>query len=196
MKKILVYPIGSLSEKRLSRLIELELTERGAEVTGDTGEDVRQAVFVVGTLDDDAVEIVQNTAPNAEKVVCCRYIEAETDGILLVERPFDASKLCDSLTRFRRREKDTRGLEIIGDNVTFQGEKIDLSKKELELLKLLYSKNGEAVGRSEARELIFPSETDGNVVDVYISYLRKKIDLRFDTRMIITVRNKGYMLKA
>ena len=195
MKKILVYPIGSISEKRLARLIELELTERGAEVTSDENDDVRQAVFVVGVLDDEAVETVKSTAPNAEKVVCYRYIEAETDGIILVERPIDAGELCDGLTRFQKREKDPRGLEISDDNVTFRGEKIDLSKKELELLKLLYSKNGEAVDRSEARETIFPSETDGNVVDVYISYLRKKIDLRFDTRMIITVRNKGYMLK-
>ncbi len=195
MKKILVYPIGSLSEKRLSRLIELELTERGAEVTNDTEDDVGQAVFVVGALDDEAVEIVESAAPNAEKVVCYRYIEAETDGILLVERPFDASKLCESLTRFRRREKNTSGLEIIGDNVTFQGEKIDLSKKELELLKLLCSKAGEAVSRNEARDAVFPSDGDSNVVDVYIRYLRKKLDLRFDTRMIITVRNKGYMLQ-
>ncbi len=195
MKKILVYPIGSLSEKRLSRLIELELAERGAEVTNDVSENVRQAVFVVGVLDDEAVETVKNTAPNAEKVVCYRYIEAETDGIILVERPIDAGELCDGLARFPKKEKDPRGLEISEDNVTFRGKKIDLSKKELELLKLLYAKKGEAVDRNEARELIFPSEIDGNVVDVYISYLRKKIDLRFDTRMIVTVRNKGYMLK-
>ena len=195
MKKILVYPIGGLSEKRLSRLLELELAERGDEVTSDAGEDVRQAVFTVGTLDDDAAEIVRNAAPNSEKVVCYRYIETESDGIHLVERPFDVSKLCDALTRSRKREKDARGLVVDGDNVTFHGEKIDLSKKELELLKLLCSKNGETLERSEARELVFPNETDGNVVDVYISYLRKKIDLRFDARMIITVRNKGYMLK-
>ena len=195
MKKILVYPIGGLSEKRLSRLIELELIERGVEVTNELDADVRQAVFAVSTLDDEVVERVQNAAPNAEKVVCYRYIEAETDGILLVERPIDAGKLCDGLTRHQKKEKEIGGLEINGDSVTFRGERIELSKKELELLRLLYSKNGEVLDRGEARETVFPSETDGNVVDVYISYLRKKIDLRFDTRMIVTVRNKGYMLK-
>lgn len=187
--------MGGLSEQRLTRLIGLELTERGAEVTNNTDDDVRQAVFAVGTLDNDAAETVKNIAPNAEKVVCYRYNEADTEGIILVERPIDVGKLCDGLVRWRKREKDVGELEINGDIVTFHGEKIDLSKKELELLKLLYSKNGEAVDRCEARELIFPSETDGNAVDVYISYLRKKIDLRFDTRTIVTVRNKGYMLK-
>lgn len=195
MKKILVYPIGEVSEKRLSRLIELELTERGAEVTSDAEEKVDQAVYVVGVLDDDVMETVNSTAHGAEKVICCRYQEAESGGIIVIERPIDAGKLADGLTRTYKKEKDSRGLVIDGDKVVFHGENIDLSKKELELLKLLYSKNGEAVGRQEARDAIFPSETDGNVVDVYISYLRKKLDLRFDTRMIVTVRNKGYMLK-
>ena len=195
MKKILVYPIGELSEKRLSRLIELELTERGAEVTWDADENVDQAVYVVGVLDDDAMETVNNTAVGAEKVVCCRYQEADSDGIIVIERPIDAGKLADGLTRSYKKEKDPRGLVIDSDNVSFRGEKVDLSKKELELLKLLYSKNGEPVGRQEARDAIFPAESDSNVVDVYIRYLRKKLDLRFDTRMIVTVRNKGYMLK-
>lgn len=195
MKKILVYPIGELSEKRLSRLIELELLERGAEVTWEADENVDQAVYVVGVLDDDAMETVNNTAVGAEKVVCCRYQEADSDGIIVIERPIDAGKLADGLTRSYKKEKDPRGLVIDGDNVSFRGEKVDLSKKELELLKLLWSKNGETVGRQEARDAIFPAESDSNVVDVYIRYLRKKLDLRFDTRMIVTVRNKGYMLK-
>ena len=195
MKKILVYPIGELSEKRLSRLIELELHERGAEVTWEADENVDQAIYVVGVLDDDAMETVNNTAVGAEKVVCCRYQEADSDGIIVIERPIDAGKLADGLTRSYKKEKDPRGLVIDGDNVSYRGEKVDLSKKELELLKLLWSKNGEPVGRQEARDAIFPAESDSNVVDVYIRYLRKKLDLRFDTRMIVTVRNKGYMLK-
>ena len=195
MKKILVYPIGELSEKRLSRLIELELLERGAEVTWEADENVDQAIYVVGVLDDDAMETVNNTAVGAEKVVCCRYQEADSDGIIVIERPIDAGKLADGLTRSYKKEKDPRGLVIDGDNVSYRGEKVDLSKKELELLKLLWSKNGEPVGRQEARDAIFPAESDSNVVDVYIRYLRKKLDLRFDTRMIVTVRNKGYMLK-
>ena len=83
----------------------------------------------------------------------------------------------------------------MGDTVTIHGERIELSKKELELLKLLYSKNGEVLDRAEAQRTVFPGESDSNVVDVYISYLRKKIDMRFDTRTIVTVRNKGYAIK-
>jgi hypothetical protein len=195
MNKILVYPIGGLSEMRLSRLIELELAERGADVTSEANEAVSRAMFVVGILDDETAEIVKNIAPNAEKIVCYRYSEIEADGFIAFERPFDVSKLCDGLTRFQKREKDQQGLEFENGTVTFRGEKIDLSKKEFELLRLLYSKKGEAVSRSEARALIFPAESDSNVVDVYIRYLRKKLDLRFDTRMIITVRNRGYMLQ-
>jgi hypothetical protein len=195
MKKILVCPIGAVGEKRLARLIELELIERGAEVTYDVNDDVRQAVYIVGALDDDASEIINNTAQNAEKIVCYRYIEAILDEAILIERPIDACKLCDGLVRYKRRESDLRGLEIMGDTVTLHGERIELSKKELELLKLLYSKNGEVLDRAEAQRTVFPGESDSNVVDVYISYLRKKIDMRFDTRTIVTVRNKGYAIK-
>ena len=195
MKKILVCPIGAVGEKRLARLIELELIERGAEVTYDVNDDVRQAVYIVGALDDDAAEIIHNTAQNAEKIVCYRYIEAVLDEAILIERPIDACKLCDGLVRYKRRENDLRGLEIMGDTVTLHGERIELSKKELELLKLLYSKNGEVLDRAEAQRTVFPGESDSNVVDVYISYLRKKIDMRFDTRTIVTVRNKGYAIK-
>ncbi len=195
MNTILVYPIGELSEKRLSRLMELELSERGVEVTLDPNENVHQAVFVVGTLDDEVMEIIQNTAVNAEKVVCCRYIECETDGIFPVERPFDVGKLCDELSRSQKREKAPDGLTINGNDVAFGGEKIDLSKKELELLKLLKDREGEVVLREEAQRIVFGSDSDSNAVDVYIRYLRKKLDLAFDQRMIITVRNKGYMLK-
>lgn len=195
MKKILVCPIGAVGEKRLARLIELELIERGVEVTYDVNDDVRQAVYTVGVLDDDASEIIHNTAQNAEKIVCYRYIEAILDEAILIERPIDACKLCDGLVRYKRRESDLRGLEIMGDTVTLHGERIELSKKELELLKLLYSKNGEVLDRAEAQRTVFPGESDSNVVDVYISYLRKKIDMRFDTRTIVTVRNKGYAIK-
>lgn len=195
MKNILVYPIGGLSEKRLARLVELELVERGAVVTCDVSEEVRRAVFVVGVYDDDAAQIVENAANGAEKVVCCRYRECDSDGIFVIERPFDVSKLCDGLLRYHKNEKDTLGLVLENDKVTFRGESIELSKKELELFKLLYSKKGEPVDRNEARRLVFPSEGDSNVIDVYISYLRKKLDLRFGTRMIVTVRNKGYMLQ-
>ena len=115
MKKILVYPIGELSEKRLSRLIELELLERGAEVTWEADENVDQAIYVVGVLDDDAMETVNNTAVGAEKVVCCRYQEADSDGIIVIERPIDAAKLADGLTRSYKKEKDPRGLVIDDD---------------------------------------------------------------------------------
>lgn len=194
MSSVLVYPIGDLSEKRLARLIELELAERGAVISDRAG-GVDQAVFVVGILDDEIIETVKNTAVGAEKVVCCRYQEVDSDGIIVIERPIDAGKLADGLLRYRKKENDRGGLEIDGEKVTFRGENIDLSKKELELLTLLWSKKGEVVERSEAKELIFPSENGSNVVEVYIRYLRKKLDLRFDARLIVTVRNKGYMLK-
>ena len=63
------------------------------------------------------------------------------------------------------------------------------------LLRLLLENKGKPVSRAEALERVFEdSENDTNVVDVYINYLRTKIDNRFRIRLISTVRGCGYMI--
>jgi two-component system, OmpR family, copper resistance phosphate regulon response regulator CusR len=73
---------------------------------------------------------------------------------------------------------------------------IKLSPKEFELLFLLMRHAGETVGR---QDLLRESwglqlESDSNLVDVYVNYLRKKIDLRDEERLIHTVRGSGYRI--
>ncbi len=77
----------------------------------------------------------------------------------------------------------------------YKGEKISLTQKEFALLSLLYENRGTPVARERALTAVFgDTETKTNVVDVYINYLRAKIDHRFDVRMIATVRGLGYMI--
>ncbi len=80
--------------------------------------------------------------------------------------------------------------------VYFKGEKVELTKKEFALLDLLYENSGVPVSREEATELVFGDSGGGtNVVDVYVNYLRAKIDHPFGVRLITTVRGKGYMIE-
>ncbi len=80
--------------------------------------------------------------------------------------------------------------------VYFKGEKVELTKKEFALLDLLYENRGLPVSREEATELVFSDSGGGtNVVDVYVNYLRSKIDHPFGVRLITTVRGKGYMIE-
>lgn len=78
----------------------------------------------------------------------------------------------------------------------YKGEKISLTQKEFALLALLYENRGTPISREEALRTVFSDAgANTNVVDVYINYLRAKIDHKFSVRMISTVRGCGYMIQ-
>ena len=77
------------------------------------------------------------------------------------------------------------------------GKVITLSAKEYALLEYLAYKKDSVVSRTDIVEHIYheDDEMDSNVIDVYINYLRNKIDKDFKNKLIHTVRGAGYMLK-
>lgn len=74
---------------------------------------------------------------------------------------------------------------------------ITLTGREFALLQYLMSNKGIVLSRMQIEENIFNYDYDGasNMVDVYIRYLRKKVDEPFESKMIHTIRGKGYVLK-
>jgi two-component system OmpR family response regulator len=76
------------------------------------------------------------------------------------------------------------------------GEAIDLSPTEYKLLRFLLANAGRVLSRNQILDHVWEYDFGGNtnVVDTYISYLRKKID-RFDPPLIQTVRGVGYSLR-
>ena len=80
-----------------------------------------------------------------------------------------------------------------------RGEKIiNLSAREYALIEYLAYRKDSVVSRTDIIEHIYHEEADmdSNVVDVYINYLRNKIDKNFSNKLIHTVRGSGYMLKS
>ncbi len=77
------------------------------------------------------------------------------------------------------------------------GKEISLSAKEFALLEYLMRNQGIVLSREKIENHIWNFDYEGgtNVVDVYISYLRKKIDGGQDKKLIHTVRQKGYVLR-
>ncbi|HYX54129.1 MAG TPA: winged helix-turn-helix domain-containing protein [Candidatus Limnocylindrales bacterium] len=73
---------------------------------------------------------------------------------------------------------------------------IRLSPKEFELLFVMMRRAGEVVGRQDLLRDCWGGEpdTDSNLVDVYVNYLRKKIDAAEEPKLIQTVRGTGYRL--
>jgi two-component system OmpR family response regulator len=76
-------------------------------------------------------------------------------------------------------------------------EEIDLTPKEFALLELFLRHPGEALSRTRILEHVwdFAYDGDSNVVDVYVRYLREKVDRPFGRRSIETVRGVGYRLR-
>ncbi|CAN5459215.1 response regulator transcription factor [soil metagenome] len=73
---------------------------------------------------------------------------------------------------------------------------IELTPRELALAEFLLRRKGHVVSRSTIAEHVWNAELDidSNVVEVYIGYLRRKLDRPFGTRDIVTVRGLGYRL--
>ena len=78
-----------------------------------------------------------------------------------------------------------------------QGKELTLSSKEYALLRYMAQNAGIVLSREKLEQHIWNYDFSGgsNVIDVYIRYLRKKIDEGFDKKLIHTVRGAGYVLK-
>jgi DNA-binding response OmpR family regulator len=78
------------------------------------------------------------------------------------------------------------------------GRSIDLSAREYALLEYLAHRQGQVVSRTQIWEHLYDEhdEASSNVVDVYIGYIRNKIDRDFTAKLIHTKRGQGYMLSA
>jgi len=73
---------------------------------------------------------------------------------------------------------------------------LELSKKEFQLLEYLVRNKDRVVSRAMIAQAVWNSETNlyTNVIDVFVAYLRKKVDGENQTKLIHTVRGKGFLL--
>jgi len=74
---------------------------------------------------------------------------------------------------------------------------IELTVKEFQLLELLLRHQGQVLSRTQILDHVWQYDRDfaSNVVDIYIHYLRNKVDKGFDRQLIHTIRGVGYTLK-
>jgi DNA-binding response OmpR family regulator len=82
--------------------------------------------------------------------------------------------------------------------VTRDGQRIDLTVKEYALLEYFMRHAGRVLTRPMISEHVWDQDFDTftNVIDVYVNYLRNKIDRGRSRKLIHTIRGSGYMLKA
>ena len=88
-------------------------------------------------------------------------------------------------------------VDTVARSVKRAGEPIVLSAREFALLEYLASRSGHVVTRAEIWEHVydFASEPSSNVVDVYVGYLRRKVDQGHERKLLHTRRGQGYVLE-
>lgn len=122
-------------------------------------------------------------------------------------KPFSFDELLARLRVVIRRKADrvTNQLSIADlvmdldkHEVRRRNQLIELSSKEFAVLEYMMHSQGIVLSRNQIEEHVWDYDYEGasNVVDVYIRYLRKKIDQDYGVKLIHTVRGAGYVLKV
>ncbi len=144
-------------------------------------------------------------APPRNRDDCVRSLNLGADDCLA--RPFEFPELLARLTALVRRRSRLKGqtlrvhdLEMNLENRTVKraGRTIELTHREFVLLELLVRHRGKVVTRALIRNHFYGdnSSTTSNVVDVFIRYLRSKIDKGAQLSLILTQYGRGYMLRG
>ncbi|MBI5018294.1 MAG: response regulator transcription factor [Deltaproteobacteria bacterium] len=121
-------------------------------------------------------------------------------------KPFAFEELLARVRALLRRGKPQRSpilkvadltLDPATRRVSRGGGPIELTAKEFSLLEYMMRHPGQVLTRTMISEHVWDQSFDSytNVIDVYVNYLRKKVDQGFDLKLIHTVRGVGYVLR-
>ena len=133
-----------------------------------------------------------------------RGLDAGADDYL--PKPFAFQELLARLRALGRRKvqaRDPTALEVHGLRLDLRrrraernGRTIDLSPREFSLLEFLMRNEGRVITRTQMLDHVWGYDyaTDSNLVDVYMAYLRRKVDRGDDGKLIRTVRGVGYAI--
>lgn len=123
-----------------------------------------------------------------------------------IAKPFRLPELLARIRAHLRREKRSAKAIVVGDlrietslrKVTIEDRPVFLSPTEFAVLYCLASRAGEPVPKSTILKEVWTQESweDPHIVEVYINYLRTKLDNSSSGKLIHTIRNQGYMLRA
>ena len=101
------------------------------------------------------------------------------------------------LSKHRKSAADSLILNEKEHTVSYKRETVELTGREFALLLYLIKNKGATVTRADAAKAVWEKEdADTNIVDVYVRYLREKLDEKFGIKLISTVRGTGYTIKT
>jgi len=182
-----------MAARRTYRLVILDVgTPRSNEL--NTLSNIR------ATKPDHLILALSASSAVEDRLAC---LEAGADDYMT--KPLSLAELSARMKAMLRRANQSESLVLkiedleldrVKHTVRRGGATIDLTRKEFVLLDFLMQHPQKPVSRSTIVERAWNLSPDSmtNLVDVYINYLRKKIDFGFDRRLIHTVRGVGYQI--
>lgn len=206
-------------EKKLAKILKKGLEEAGfyVDISNDGEEGLYMAteykynaiILDINLPKINGLEILENIRKNniILPVLILTAMGETSDKIKglnigaddYMSKPFDFDELLARLYALIRRSKGNpnpiviiKNLEINLNNKTIRKDnnEIKLSAKEFKLLEYFVLNKDRVIERTEIIEHLYDFDTDSNVIDVYVNYLRNKID----KDIIKTVRGLGYIL--
>jgi DNA-binding response OmpR family regulator len=205
-----------LSSGLESEHFEVRLVTSGKDVLGTLESEPCDLLILDLNLPDvsgiDVLRLVRGKVPHLPVMILTgnARVEDRVGGLEsgaddYVTKPFAFSELLARVRALTRRgalpfEPVLHSMDLSLDRVQRlvrrKGNSIDLTPKEFALLEYLMLNAGQNVSRSSIIHNVWKlsSDTMTNVVDVYINYLRKKIDFNETERLIHTVRGAGYRI--
>ncbi|MBE6597031.1 MAG: winged helix-turn-helix transcriptional regulator [Ruminococcaceae bacterium] len=191
----------SMSDNRIAELIALEADMLG--IKAKLCEDIPKDVSGYGAVIFDDTRNTENVFFGESKVIFISKNGAmpPMEGAVL-EYPFLLEELRRELGSSGGASSPTRALEEKAEflldrekrAVSLSGKEVTLSENEFTIFFELYANTGSYVSRERLDELL-GIKSGGNMTDVYICHLRKKIEELTRQKVIYTARGKGYMME-
>ena len=212
-------------EEKLARMVEMELKYEGYQVEkafdGRTGlERARSGEFDLMLLDImlpqlSGMEVLRRLRKESQlPVIMLTARDSVMDKVSgldsgaddYITKPFAIEELLARIRAALRNHggRDAQALtagelsmDVDRHRVTVRGQEVELTKKEFDLLRHLLENKGRVLTREALLDSVWGFDFVGetNSVDVYIRFLRSKIDEAFDIKLIHTVRGVGYVIK-
>ena len=220
---VLVVDDEATVRQALERALRLEgfavaTAAGGVEALDAIGRMPPSAVVLDVTMPDlDGVTVVRRLRAEGVDVPVCILsardevadrvagLEAGADDYLV--KPFALEELTARLNALlRRRGANGAGPYVVDDVVvdprrhvaTRGGRELDLTRREFELLETFTRHPGQVLSREQLLEMVwgYATSVETNVVDVFVGYLRRKLESSGEPRILHTVRGVGWALRA